>query len=82
MALEDISLMLSAGQLSDLFFNYDHPARNKLYENRTPNRPIDSDELYTAILDDAKEFVATLGIVGNEATQLALDLANAFESRV
>lgn len=62
--LQGISLNLSAGQLSDLFFNYDHPERDKLYPN--DRRPLKEgptwEEELQAIRVDAESFCETLAI--------------------
>lgn len=77
MALRGIVIELNGGQLSDLFFNFDHPQRDALY------RPKDADftheELMSAITEDAKEFAAVLGIE-NEA--FVTELADDFQRRV
>jgi hypothetical protein len=76
--LRGISLDLEGGQLSDLFFNYEHPARDRLY-TAGKQQEIDPGELHAAIVDDAKEFLTVLGI---DSADFAAELAADFERRV
>jgi hypothetical protein len=60
-----VGVILYPDQLSDLFFNYDHPKRDALYKQFTGpalEASFTEDEERAAVLEDAKEFVATLGI--------------------
>lgn len=75
MGLRGITVALSATQLSDLFFNFDHPKRTAVYckEEFTP------EELDVADLEDAREFAQLLGV---EEESFAADLVQDFQKRV
>jgi len=77
MGLRGIVIDISGGQLSDLFFNFDHPRRDALY--RPKDAEFTHEDLMAAITEDAREFAAILGIE-NEA--FVADLANDFYRRV
>lgn len=79
MSLRPLALTLSPANLSDLFFNYEHPAWDELYEEggQTPS----SEAIEAAILEDAREFVSVLGAVV-EPDDLAKALAKDFLKRV
>lgn len=63
MALRGITLNLNAAQFSDLFFNFEHPARTALYKKAGDGSAgDDSEEMDAADLEDAKEFAAVVGI--------------------
>lgn len=66
-SLQSITLNLSGVQFSDLFFNYDHPNRDKLYEGRKPDRNgtwplVPEDEERAAIRQDAIDFLIVVGL--------------------
>lgn len=83
MALPTITTTLTPGQLSDLFFNYDHPERDKLYAERKPEKGelpvLDYDVEWRSVRNDAKEFVAlivpdwSVDLRGDLIEQLATD---------
>lgn len=75
MSLQTTTLVLSGAQLSDLFFNYDHPKRDKLYES---DADFTEAELNEALLDDAKEFCSVVGL----GLQCAQALVDDFQHRV
>jgi len=75
MALRGITLVLNAAQLSDLFFNFDHPARSALYA-KDDFEPQEAD---AADLLDAKEFA---GILGIEHEDFIADLVKDFQQRL
>ena len=52
-----MQMILSQGQISDLFFNYDHPEYSKLYapKGKADDGPT-YDEVLEAITKDADEF--------------------------
>ena len=64
MTLPSTTIELSGSQLSDLFFNHEHPNIDAFYASNMDAGA--SDEQYTemlraAITDDAKEFLSLIG---------------------
>lgn len=76
MGLPAINLALASYQLSDLFFNFEHPEYEKVYSIADGKRAVDPAEIEIAILADAKEFCSIVGI------DLADALAADFLARV
>jgi hypothetical protein len=62
--LPDLLLALTAGQLSDLFFNHEHPCREKLYAGigHKPRADDFIEQEYAAVREDAKAFCLCIGI--------------------
>lgn len=80
MHLQGISLHLSGAQLSDLYFNFEHPARSAVFARATNGGDdLDESELKQANLADAKEFAQILGIDDSEFVET---LVKDFESRI
>lgn len=79
--LSGITLSLNSGQLSDLFFNFEHPERDKLYQenNNTEKDFSDEDEL-KAVTEDAKEFCSIIGY--GDDIEMHKALAEDFMERV
>lgn len=76
--MESVTLSLTGAQLSDLFFNYEHPNRDEAYKRYANQKDSPTaDELRASIFADAVDFVEFYGIPV-EPTALADD----FESRV
>ena len=75
MALRAMILDLSAGQLSDLFFNYEHPEYTKLWSGDD----FEQDDEKEALLKDAKDFVHCH--IGQDKYNLANELVEDFFSR-
>jgi hypothetical protein len=82
MSLYGIALHLNGYQLSDLFFNYEHPERDKLYAQTDPKSSIDPVEYQKAILTDATEFALVIGIPEDERVEFCKALAEDFDRRV
>jgi len=80
--LHGITLNLSGYQLSDLFFNFEHPERDKLYATTDPKGSIDEVEYQKAILSDATEFAVVIGIPECERDEFAKALADDLNRRV
>lgn len=84
MTLKGISLNLSGVQLSDLFFNHDHPARDKLCKQDYWS----DEDMVKALKEDAIEFLKTLDCYGSNDNnyhnynELAVDLVVDFINRV
>lgn len=78
--LRGITIDLSGTQLSDLFFNFEHPARDRLYTGKTDE--LDPVALRAAIVSDAMEFLAVLNIPQDDREQFAEELADDFQHRV
>lgn len=76
--MQSVSLNLNGAQLSDLFFNYEHPARDAVYVGYANQKDAPTaDELTEAALSDAKAFIELYQIPVTPAT-----LADDFLSRV
>lgn len=85
MGLEQYQIIVGGLALSDLFFNFEHPERDKVYLNAARDkRPVDENELNRAMLIDANSFIDSLcpEMRGDRRHQLALDLLADFEARV
>lgn len=59
MSLKSMTLSLSAAQMSDLYFNFEHPSREKFY---LQDAEFSDEELDAADRADAEEFAQVLGI--------------------
>lgn len=75
--LQGISLNLSAAAFSDLFFNHEHPERDRLYKG---DNDFEDGEERAALIKDAMEFCSIIGYSGD--TELAEQLADDFLDRV
>ena len=80
MGLRSIVLHLNSAQLSDLFFNYEHPERDKLYKITKENESIAEEDLQQALLNDAKNFCDVIGKGDDEV--LIAELVKDFQHRV
>lgn len=69
--------------VSDLFFNYEHPAYDKLFVSRRDKDPPTREQIEAAIREDAKEF-ATLYMQssGESVEDLSEALATDFMRRL
>lgn len=52
--------MIQVAAVSDLFFNYEHPNRDKLYAPPPEQRSFTEEEKAAALLEDARNFASTL----------------------
>lgn len=83
MGLRGLSLFLDGGRLSDLFFNHEHPERDKLYARAgDKGDKIDDGELERAIASDADEFLMTLGLDAAMRAEVGPELVADFNRRV
>lgn len=64
--------MLTDGKISDLFFNYQHDAYDKVFSSR-PKDPPTSEEIEEAIKQDANEFAELFPEFGKDAEWYATD---------
>lgn len=76
--LDDYQFVVSGITLSDLFFNFEHPARDKVYHDaHTSGRSgqVDDDELQRAMMLDANGFIDSLA--PSMQGEARIDFANA-----
>lgn len=73
-----MTLYLNGSQLSDLFFNHS----NRNYEQLNYKEDVSEKELYAAVLEDAKEFCAIIGLEDNSKDIWIADLTNDFIDRL
>jgi hypothetical protein len=78
MGIPDLHLTITGGQLSDLFFNYDHPRFDKLQEGEAD----DDDKVWSALEGDVEEFLQTMGVDEHAIVDLVPDFIRDFLSRV
>ena len=79
MGLPSINLNLDGGQFSDLFFNFEHPERDKLFKATKHEDTLSEEEVRAALLKDATEFLTVLGIQDQD---MAAALVEDFQRRV
>lgn len=74
------SLIISGEQLSDIYFNFEHPARDDLF-SRTEQDVSEADEA-AANMADAMDFALILGFRGEDQEALAKALVADFLARI
>jgi len=79
--MRGITLNLDGARLSDLYFNFEHPNRTKLYDVNRGDEidPVDAEE---ADKLDAKEFVEILGIPEQDREAFVAELVKDFQHRI
>lgn len=84
MGLRGITVSLDGGRLSDLYFNFEHPQRDKLYAATDGKKggDISDEELAAANLADAREFAGILGIPESHREEFVAELVEDFCKRI
>jgi hypothetical protein len=72
MGLPDLHLTITGGQLSDLFFNYEHPSRDSAVNG---GHGFNDDAVLTALNKDAEDFLRTMGLDDHAIVDLSWQLA-------
>lgn len=79
--MRGITVSLNGLQLSDLFFNFEHPARERVYAEAGEDQ-VDTDAMEAADMADALVFATLLGIPQSHIIEFAQDLARDFQRRL
>lgn len=87
--LRSTTIHLDSTRFSDLFFNFEHPEYDRVYQAASNGRGrkdiepiIDQDEVNEALLKDAVSFAGILGFDGTEQANVAAELTADFLRRV